>query len=353
MRKIRTVIILIVSLMSLSAQGSEKKIPHSVKEESILLTGEVLDFPVKADYDRLLFLYRDKHLVEISFVDTPSGHFVNIYRNRGSKPVYSAMPSKKAAEVYNSPYLCKINSDTLTVIDEKGKCITIDLPSALKSRSYEGKIGMTSLTANGLLPYKDKILYLSPTWIDSDYLTPEEKGEKFLLTDESYQSKEISGKYYNFMVLGGDFISDHSKKRLLFFNSRIDKIEVYDYELNLLDEITGPDEIIHEEYIFPDTEKSNNRMIGLKDADYKETYLPLTICSSDKYVFAAYSGNEVGNETEGSLIFQFDWNGNLIDHYRTEEKIITLSAFTDGSAVAAMTMSKEGVFRFLKYRFKE
>lgn len=145
------------------------------------------------------------------------------------------------------------------------------------------------------------------------------------------------------VIAAGSIISNEEKDRILFFDAIDDLAEVYDYSLNLLKVITGPDDI-RPEYLFPD----EDHPIAIQLGEYCDTYL-FGVCGSDEDVFAAYQGRIEGDNT-GTYIFHFDWDGKFQAIYYVDGTIYgNLSASVDGRILYASVLDSCGSQQFCQY----
>lgn len=133
-----------------------------------------------------------------------------------------------------------------------------------------------------------------------------------------------SGKYYTRNVSSGTIIPNYVSDRLLFLNSYLSEIEVYDANLNLLKRILGPKEQVAN-YTIIDNEVIFKKIIPFAYLGY---------CCDEESVYALYMGDfwtEYNRLEDNSCwILKLDWDGNLLKVYTLPKYIKNISLGGNG-----------------------
>lgn len=303
-----------------------------------------VDVPFTQSESPVLLVYENNYIVKIVQSRPSVGNkLLEVYRIGDNCPLYSAIDYGRADGQFLSaiPY---IQGDILILHDiVKDLIAFVDLKSALSDSTYQPTVKGMSILTNFLIPYKDGVLYLSPYWTSDNRVRYKDKGEKFLVSGHDLKPAWEGGRYLTTNITAGSIISNEEKDRILFFDAIDDLAEVYDYSLNLLKVITGPDDI-RPEYLFPD----EDHPIAIQLGEYCDTYL-FGVCGSDEDVFAAYQGRIEGDNT-GTYIFHFDWDGKFQAIYYVDGTIYgNLSASVDGRILYASVLDSCGSQQFCQY----
>lgn len=339
----------IILFLVLTGCTAKSTLPIETILQDAKLTAHLLepadvDVPFAQSESPVLLVYANNYIVKIVQSKASTGNkLLEIYRFGDNCPLYSAIDYGGLEGQFLSaiPY---IQGDSLILHDIiKNLVAFVDLKSALQDSTYQPTVKEMNILTNFMIPYKNGVLYLSPYWTSDNRVRYNDKGEKFLLSGPDLTPAWEDGKYLTTNITAGCIVSNEEKDRILFFDAIDDLAEVYDYSLNLLKIITGPDDI-RPEFMFPNDEHP----IAIQVGEHCDTYL-FGVCGSDEDVFAAYQGKGSDGDT-GTYIFHFDWDGNLHDTYYVEGMVYGyLSASMDGRILYASVLDSCGRQRFCQY----
>ena len=130
----------------------------------------------------------------------------------------------------------------------------------------------------------------------------------------------MNEEVFQVVVLGniyqGRMFVNRTKRKMLIAHSKLDLIEIFDYEngANSLN-IIGPENNYPPKYQL----NSANQAILCDECKYGYLYIDTT----DGNIYALYSGKEKGNRDAylGNTIYKFDWEGNVLVKYDLDREI--------------------------------
>ena len=322
----------------------------AIPQEIKLSAKELASEPVRTGfkYDTLdapfMLTYNDSCIICINVSsETPGDKLLKIYTFNNAEPIYTAVEfGRGQGHVLSAqPY---IHGDTLILHDVIKDCITIvDLRRAISDSGYSPDVIGIDFWTNQIMPYKDRLLYLSPYWTDDQRVSKQEAGDKFLVTGPGFTPGWEDGKYLTLNISAGILISNKEKDRILYFDRFDDLLEVYDYSLNIIRKITGPDNV-QPVFTFPKNIDENN--IPMQSGGFCNTYL--CACSDGSDVYAAYLGMSDDSDSLYTYLINFDWDGNYKGAYRINGVIYYYMTYSDGYIYAAVT-DNNGITRLTRF----
>lgn len=297
---------------------------HLAPVETEFYTG----FTGENSADFLMLVLNGSHLISINLGEPGKKEkILNIYEPGKDRPVYSALDYGKDDSEYLGvmPFLC---GSTLYLTDiDKGKLIVMDLSKVIASKRYRPEVMDSHIDANAIIPYKGRLLCLSPLWTDRSDVS-----DKFMLsTDDCQDYAGDADVTETQFVARGSLLANSDVTRIFFFDEEYSVAELYDGDLNLLRRIVGPD-----------------GMDGGILEPMAPAYSMLTQCACADAAFVSYIGDGTP-DMSGSYIFKFDWNGNLLETYVTDDMVYNMSVSPDGKTLYAYVMDAGGSCRLVKY----
>ena len=143
--------------------------------------------------------------------------------------------------------------------------------------------------------------------------------------------------YYTYNVSQGFIVPNIEKDRIIYASNFYDEIEIYDCDLHLLRRIEGPDNLI------PSYQIHNREIIFNKTVPY--TYRNYAI--TDDFFYLSYIGDYYTSGSQlqdfDSWILKFDWDGNFIECYHSEEYVSTISLSDTDGKFYARGLDQKGV----------
>lgn len=234
-----------------------------------------------------------------------------------------------------------VNSDTLYVNDfPKKKLYSIplgEMPEAVATKVYD-----VEFTSAQYFPYKGRLLALNPYYLKIDELGIDNEESLLFLSDGKEKPYDES-KIFSMNVVQGSLMARPDGERIVFSNSTEPLVVFLDSNLQIFSEVHGPE-------------------------DYKVSYVQagvliaqtgticnsyLSACSDENHVYLLYEGQEreVRDESvdweqsqHNLYVFQFDWDGNLVDSYELEGVTHTrtnLSAGTEPGTFYVSTVAPD------------
>lgn len=341
-------IIALLLLTGCTAKHSvpEEIIPCDVKNTASRLEPTKVGITFAQSESPILFVYDSNYVIKIiQTKPSTGGKLLDIYKLGENCPLYSAIDYGGMEGQFLSAVPYTIQEDILLIHDiTKDLIAFVDLNKALKDSTYIPNIKKFEILTNFLIPYQNGILYLSPYWTSDKRVKNRDKGAKFLFTDSDLNAVEEKGEYITTNITAGSIISNKKKDRILYFDAIDDLAEVYDYSLNLIKTIKGPDDI-KPIFLFP----NDNNPVAVQIGEYYDTYLFGACCSTED-VFAAYQGKTEDSQATITYIFNFDWDGHLKNTYFVDGLIYgNLSASSDGKIVYASVIDSLGFQHYNQY----
>ena len=322
----------------INSSTKENAKPLTLKE---VPTGEALDFAEEC------YLYNDI-LVVLNYSNS-NKHFLEFYD-------INTMELKKQAIMRgNGPeelieIVC-VNYDNHILVNgfmEK-KLAKIYVEDFVKDKNAKiDYIDYKSGTQRQYLFDDNRVLVVNPYRFIDNKLNINQDDPRFIIMDATDRLLP-NGRINAINVNIGGILVNHTDKKICYYSNATAEIEIYDFDLNLIKTITGPDKII--------PEYSTNNGVSINFA----SYIPLTYTyahSDDSYMYLVYEGRSIYHEdiirSGGKIenletwIFKLDWDGNVVDTYKVskEKKILSLSVTKNGALY--LCCKEEGLIKLFK-----
>ena len=149
----------------------------------------------------------------------------------------------------------------------------------------------------------------------------------------------------------GKLMINHQKKKICYASNDFSIVEFYDFDLNQLKTLTGPD----------DMDAKFQKMGNFLRNDLSGFPVAYTnYCYDDSYIYLAYEGrmlnpmeiimNDGKIENVDTYIFKLDWDGNIRDSFivSKDKKIKSMSIGPNGELY--MSCEVEGILKLFKAR---
>jgi len=288
-------------------------------------------------YARRFFVYNDSILI-VQNNKYSDVFFVEFYKLSDLKPIAKFFRLGNGPNELLSGNVT-IQGSLLTVNDFIKKQVAfLNIDSVLNNSNYVPITYSHYCNTPTAVSYKDSLLLLeNPHCFDSKDLNINNKAPRFVTTLKGkpyIEDKEY--EYFTRNVCTDGSIITHSKyDRILYadFNNTI--LEVYDYDLNLIRKITGPDKLPIQ-YTIHDGGVSFMERIPCAYLNY---------CCSERFVYVTYFGvmysSKHSLEEFPAYLFKFDWDGNLIETYSVGRYINTISLSLDGRSIYATALNND------------
>ena len=194
----------------------------------------------------------------------------------------------------------------------------------------------------------DKFLVVNPFRFVNKELGIEQDENRFIILDATDRILD-NGLIGAFDVNTGGIMVNSKEKKICYYSDAKAEIEIYDFDLNLIKTITGPDDL-RPEY----TTLQNIMVNRTKTLTYAYRYA----CYDDSYMYLAYDGRTIDAmeyfqnngemEKAESWVFKFDWDGNVVDVYNVskEKEIVSLSVTKNGDLY--LCCKEEGLIKLFK-----
>jgi hypothetical protein len=194
----------------------------------------------------------------------------------------------------------------------------------------------------------DKFLVINPFRFVNKELGIEQDENRFIIldaTDRLLPNGRIDAININ---IGGIMVNSKEKK-ICYYSYATAEIEIYDFDLNLIKTITGPDDLRPVYTRFQNIVQNRTKTV---------TFAYTHACYDDSYMYLAYNGrtidameyiqNNCEMEKAESWVFKFDWDGNVIDVYKVskEKEIVSLSVTKNGDLY--LCCKEEGLIKLFK-----
>ena len=194
----------------------------------------------------------------------------------------------------------------------------------------------------------DKFLVVNPFRFVNKELGIEQDENRFIILDATDRILD-NGRIDAFQVNIGGIMVNSKEKKICYYSYATAEIEIYDFDLNLIKTITGPDDLR------PGYTTLQNIMVNRTKT---LTYSYRCACYDDSYMYLAYDGRTIDAmeyiqnngvmEKAESWVFKFDWDGNVIDVYKVskEKEIVSLSVTKNGDLY--LCCKEEGLIKLFK-----
>ena len=194
----------------------------------------------------------------------------------------------------------------------------------------------------------DKFLVVNPFRFVNKELGIEQDENRFIILDATDRLLP-NGRIDAINVNIGGIMVNSKEKKICYYSYATAEIEIYDFDLNLIKTITGPDDLR------PGYTTLQNIMVNFTKT-ITEAYMDA--CYDDSYMYLAYNGRTIDAmeyiqnngvmEKAESWVFKFDWDGNVIDVYKVskEKEIVSLSVTKNGDLY--LCCKEEGLIKLFK-----
>ena len=226
---------------------------------------------------------------------------------------------------------CEYQDSCLYVIDfVKNKFTDLNIDSILNMGKLVLNFKERGFLFSNFKKYKDgSYIFDNYNCFTNKELKIKQNANRFIVGDGSIGDSH-KYKYNAFNANQGNVLVNPNKDRVLYFNNSQPEIEVYDYDLNLLNRIIGPDESLAKYSL------DNDNSVVFYDK------IPWYYCDyiyDDERIFITYHGVLIRDDPSRipGLIFEFDWDGNFLASYNPHEPIVTLSIWKKDKRVLYIT----------------
>lgn len=323
-------------------------IKPSVKENAKPLTlkevptGEALDFAMTCYvYDDVLVVTNyensNKHLLEFYNINSMELKKQAILRGNGPDEVLNLLPRNYKDELHVDGGSSSGKLTQFNVVE-----FANNKDSKLEFVDYAFQSQHKYLLDN------DKFLIVNPFRFVNKELGIEQDENRFIILDATDRLLP-NGRIDAINVNTGGIMVNSKEKKICYYSSTTAEIEIYDFDLNLIKTITGPDDLR------PGYTTLQNIMVNrTKTLTYAYRYA----CYDDSYMYLAYDGRTIDAmeyiqnngemEKAESWVFKFDWDGNVVDAYKVskEKEIVSLSVTKNGDLY--LCCKEEGLIKLFK-----
>lgn len=176
------------------------------------------------------------------------------------------------------------------------------------------------------------------------------RAPRFILSTNDFQYNEKHKyKYDTFNVVNGHFIINFQRGRIVYFSRNEDYFEIFNLDKKLIKKVFGPDNIKPKYFKYDNGYSDEILYLGNIPISY------ISSCYSNNYIYVTYCGNRLDIKKNSDLsqyptyIFKFDWNGNIINSYYTENYIKNISIANDERYIFSWEMNKNKELKLVKY----
>ncbi len=312
--------------------------PLTLKE---VPTGEALDFAGNC------YLYNDI-LVVLNYSNS-NKHFLEFYDiNTMELKKQAIMPGKGPEELIE--IVC-VNYDNHILVNGfmENKLAKIYVEDFVKDKNAKiDYIDYKSGTQRQYLFDDNRVLVVNPYRFIDNKLNINQDDPRFIIIDATDRLLD-NGRIDAFQVNTGGIMVNSKEKKICYYSDATAEIEIYDFDLNLIKTITGPDDL---RPVY--TRVHNIVQNRTKTVTFAYTHA----CYDDSYMYLAYDGrtidtmeyiqNNMVMEKAESWVFKFDWDGNVIDVYKVskEKEIVSLSVTKNGDLY--LCCKEEGLIKLFK-----
>ena len=323
-------------------------IKPSVKENAKPLTlkevptGEALEFASGCYvYDDVLVVRNyensNKHLLEFYNINTMELKKQAILRGNGPDEVLLLLPRNYKDELHVDGGSSSGKLTQFNVVE-----FANNKDSKLEFVDYAFQSQQKYLLDN------DKFLIVNPFRFVNKELGIEQDENRFIILDATDRLLP-NGRIDAINVNTGGIMVNSKEKKICYYSHITAEIEIYDFDLNLIKTITGPDDLR------PGYTTLQNIMVNRTKT---LTYSYRCACYDDSYMYLAYDGRTIDAmeyiqnngvmEKAESWVFKFDWDGNVIDVYKVskEKEIVSLSVTKNGDLY--LCCKEEGLIKLFK-----
>lgn len=244
-----------------------------------------------------------------------------------------------------------LHSDTLVTLDVVKKCVYIsDLKKAVSDTGYVPYGGKIVRPPQYLLPFKGRLLCLNPECFPEGEKPFQKNGRRFYMTDSSFNYPVVKSRYYTMNVVTGLFDINWARNRIIFADGDINKIEVYDTDLNLLKVMRGRNRYVPRYAYF--------KIDSVYNFAWDEVVPQAYMCSAstEDYFYCCYLDTVLMEDSERnefcSYILRLDWDGNILDSYKVECYVRTISVSSENGRTLYVYGLGKGGWCVTRYNLK-
>ena len=317
----------------------------SVKENAKPLTLKEVPTGEALDFARSCYVYDD--VLVVTNYENSNKHLLEFYN-------INTMELKKQAILRgNGPgellllALCN-HKDELHVYDGSsyGKFNVVEF-----ANNKDSKLEFVDYAFQSQQKYlldNDKFLVVNPYRFVNKELGIEQDENRFIILDATDRILD-NGRIDAFQVNIGGIMVNSKEKKICYYSYATAEIEIYDFDLNLIKTITGPDDLRPVYTRVHNIVQNRTKTI---------TYAYTDACYDDSYMYLAYDGRTLDTmeyiQDNGEMekaerwVFKFDWDGNVIDVYKVskEKEIVSLSVTKNGDLY--LCCKEEGLIKLFK-----
>jgi hypothetical protein len=323
-------------------------IKPSVKENAKPLTlkevptGEALDFARSCYvYDDVLVVTNyensNKHLLEFYNINTMELKKQAILHGNGPDEVLNLLPRNYKDELHVDGGSSSGKLTQFNVVE-----FANNKDSKLEFVDYAFQCQHKYLLDN------NKFLVVNPFRFVNKELGIAQDENRFIILDATDRLLP-NGRIDAINVNTGGIMVNSKEKKICYYSSTTAEIEIYDFDLNLIKTITGPDDLRPVYTRFQNIVQNRTKTL---------TYAYTHACYDDSYMYLAYDGRTIDTmeyiqnngvmEKAERWVFKFDWDGNVIDVYKVskEKEIVSLSVTKNGDLY--LCCKEEGLIKLFK-----
>ena len=245
------------------------------------------------------------------------------------------------------------NSGKYLIVDasQNDKYARIDVAEYMKSKDSRIRFRDYGFFSQAMSIWDDEhFITVNPYKFYSKAMNIDQNDEpRFLIIKDANDIPEKKGLIEALDPSAGKLMINHQKKKICFALNAFSIVEFYDFDLNLLMTLTGPDDM-----------DAKFQKIG-NYIRYDQSGIPKAYsnyCYDDSYIYLAYEGqmlnpmeilmNDGKIENVDTYIFKLDWDGNIKGSFlvRKDKKIKSMSIGPDGELY--MSCEVEGILKLFK-----
>lgn len=336
-------------LAIISCNNEEETLPATINLESSTTTlhGSILPIEI-ALFDDNLITVNFKH-PKISLYNSTLANTANFIQNGRARN--EALGGREVS-------ISKLNRELLFT-DGIGKKIMIhDLDSLTTNRSVLTKNNTVENTYKGsfliqdesslikAINVKDKIIVLAPSYSED---------RLFLIYDKSGNLIGKGGKYpilnnkeFNVVALTFatmDITTNEDETKFALVYECMDLIEIYNGDGILLKQVYGNDKILPDVKVTEDIKDGQKLMSVVKNKGSRAAFFRCV--DKDNKLWVSYSGEvvDLGN-TRVRYIHCYDWDGNLLQRYKTDKSILSFDVNVAEKNIYVITGRDNNIYKY-------
>lgn len=324
----------------------------SVKNEAIKIVPDTIKFKNEYIYANRFFVYNDTLLIVINKA-SQAVPFVEIRDIRSEKLIKGLIthgngPGEMLQVSVN------VNHGTLIVEDIQKKSVAfIEIDSLLIDPNYTINFERYKNRCGGI--NKDlggNLLFENPYYFETTKLDINNDVNRFFHESDNIEGFELGMNTSN--VTYGRIITNPSRGKIVYLSLYYPVIEFYNRELELSKTIIGPDDFSEQDFSIIQSEENIPEVIFKKTIPY--AYIAFS--DSDDFFYVSYVGEmlesrQIRRREMKSYIFKYDWDGDLVEAYSTDQYLCTLSCNDRNDFIYASSYDSDGLPILLKYELGE